>query len=158
MDERRVVILARSETYEGVERPGLGSEVPAETVAQARQLEASSDIVGLRRLLLKLGRAGIDGYDLVVFGNVAGSSWEYRGCDVVSQDGKSAILHRTSDEFDDRIGPHGLFWNYDDAEAFLPTAEANAPRRRSLPFRKAPEGPMFEIVPVGRFRRDGITP
>lgn len=52
MDERRVAILARSDTYDGAERPGLGSEVAAELVGRARELEAATDIAGLRRLPL----------------------------------------------------------------------------------------------------------
>jgi|tagenome__1003787_1003787.scaffolds.fasta_scaffold20783520_2 hypothetical protein len=133
MSERRLVVLARSDTYEGFERPGLAH-------AHARELEAANDIPGLRKVLTQLAREGDDGYDLVAVGGWPGSAWELLGADILDQDGRSAIVHDMRPEFQDTLNEHGLFSHPKEARAFLEASGA------------------AEVLPVQRLRRSAIDP
>jgi hypothetical protein len=137
MSDRRIVILGPG-PYEGMDRPSLGDEVPEEVRARARELEAAADIPGLRRLVTDLARDGIDGYDVVALGNVAGASFDFLGADV-ARDGRS-VLRDHLDEWRDRLNEHGLFSNRAGAEAFVQAVGGG------------------EFVPVGRLRRSAIDP
>ena len=135
MSERRLVILGPG-PYEGLERPSLGPEVPADVAARARELEAAGDFDGLRRIILGLARDGHDGYDLVALGGWAGSAWDFLGFDVATGE-QSALRLR---EAPDGLNEHGLFSQYDDAESFRQAVGAG------------------EVVPVQRVRRSAIRP
>lgn len=138
-NERRVVILGPGPgSYEGFERPGLGQEIPEEARAEARRLEAANDIPGLRRLVTRLARDGIEGYDIVVLGQVAGASFDFLGVDVKA-DGQSALLHSDAD-WSDRLNEHGLLWRGEDVDEVLAAVGTGEP------------------VPVGRLRRSAILP
>jgi hypothetical protein len=138
MSERRVVILARADAYEGMERPGLGPDVPSDLVAQGQALERNQDIAGLRRFLTALARESMDGYDLVALGGMPGAAWDFLGFDVgeTAPAPRSAIRHGSAAP----LNAHGLFWNQDDAQAFREASGA------------------AEIVPVQRLRRSAIRP
>jgi hypothetical protein len=133
MSDRRALILARSDAYEGFDRPAL--EDP-----RAQELAAAFDIPALRRRLTDLAREGVDDYDLIGLGQIGGAFWEFIGFDVADRQGRSAIRHRSGSQFEDRISQHGLFWNHADAQAFLEATGA------------------AELVPIMRFRRSGLRP
>ena len=126
MSERRVVI-----------RPALGDEVPEESRARARELEAALDVPGLRRLVTALAREGIDGYDIVALGQFAGSSWDLLGADI-EVDGRSALVR--GGEWSDRLNEHGLLSNRADADEVLEALGGG------------------ELVPVRRLRRSATRP
>jgi hypothetical protein len=137
MSDRRVVILGPG-PYEGMDRPSLGDEVPEDVRTRARELEAATDIPGLRALVTDLARDGITGYDVIVLGDVAGASFDFLGADVAT-DGHS-VLREHLDEWRDRLNAHGLFSTRADAEAFVQAVGGD------------------QLVPVGRLRRSAIDP
>jgi|GEM_PF-2111953 len=115
MSDRRATILGPGPGgYEGFDRPGLGDDVPAEARAQARELTAATDILGLRRLVTRLARHGFEGYDVVGLGEWAGAAWDFLGADV-AVDGRSALIGRD----DPRLNEHGLFSEPPDVHAFV---------------------------------------
>jgi hypothetical protein len=125
MSERRVVI-----------RPALGDEVPEDTRARARELEAELDIPGLRSLLTGLARDGLGGHDIVALGQFAGSGWDFLGADI-EVDGRSALR---DPRWSERLNEHGLLSNRADADAVLEALGGG------------------ELVPVRRLRRSAIEP
>ncbi|MDA0142046.1 hypothetical protein [Solirubrobacter deserti] len=138
-EQLRRVVLRRDDAYEGFERESFGDEVPQDVAERGRELLAADDIDGVRELLIDLSRQGNDNYDYVALGDQRGGWWEFRGFDVADKKGKSALLHRSLHDLDDRLSPHGLFWNHEDAQAFMQAAKGVA------------------IVPVFRFRRSGLA-
>ncbi|MDA0179052.1 hypothetical protein OJ997_02000 [Solirubrobacter phytolaccae] len=140
-DERRFAILGPG-TYEGFDRPGLGEEVPEQLLVQAQRLEAAEDVMGLRRLVTRLARDGITGYDVVAIGGFAGSSWDFLGFDVDVQ-GLSALRHREearSPYFSERLNEHGLLADFADVHKFAIAVSPDA------------------LLPIGRLRRSAVTP
>jgi hypothetical protein len=115
MSDRRATILGPGpDGYEGFDRPGLGEDVPAEARAQARELTAATDILGLRRLATRLARNGFEGYDVVGLGQWAGAAWDFLGADV-AVDGRSALIGKE----DQRLNAHGLFSDPAATNAFV---------------------------------------
>ena len=106
------MVLARADTYEGFERPALDD-------ARVPELAAARDIDGLRTILIRLARTGVDGYDLVGLGEQLGSAWELLGFDVADRQGRSAIVHT-------RGSDHPLFATEDEAQAFLQASGGTA--------------------------------